>query len=137
MTSSNTNSYGAIEVGGAAGGYRIEVDPTTAVARVVAWGFWDVQVASSFGRDVCTAFGDSPRTRELVLDFGELKPMRDEGQHGLAEVIASLPRLGIETAKISTASQLTKLQLLRIVKSNDRTGRVRFVESGAGSGWTR
>jgi hypothetical protein len=43
----------------------------------------------------------------------------------------------VENATVLTASQLTKLQLLRIVKANDRTGRVRFAEALAGSGWAR
>jgi hypothetical protein len=71
------------------------------------------------------------------MDLGQLRPMRDEGQHGLAEIIAALPALRIEGATLSTASQLTRLQILRIVNAHDRSGRVHVVEGRAGSGRAR
>jgi hypothetical protein len=68
------------------------------------------------------------------MDLGQLRPMRDEGQDGLAEIIAALPALGIEGATLSTTSQLTKLQVLRIVNAHDRSGRVQVVQGRAASG---
>ena len=130
------NGPNHLEVGNTAGGYRVEADDTSNV-RVVAWGFWDVEVAERFSGDVCGVCRRNFKTTQLVLDMGALKPMRDEGQHGFSEVISSLSVMNVESATVLTASQLTKLQLMRIVKANDRTGRVRFAEAGTGSGWTR
>jgi GAF domain-containing protein len=130
------NSSAHLEVGDSKGGYRVESDGASNV-RVVAWGFWDVQVAARFGGDVRAACRRNVRTSDLVFDMGDLKPMRDEGQQCFAEIVASLSAMSVENATVLTASQLTKLQLLRIVKANDRTGRVRFAEALAGSGWAR
>jgi hypothetical protein len=125
-----------VEAGDEMGGYRIELDAATAAVQVTAWGFWSVEVASSFAQNVLGACRRDRRTRVVVMDLGQLKPMRDEGQHGLAEIIAALPSLGVEGATFTTASQLTKLQIMRIVNAHDRAGLVRVVE-GRGTGWVR
>ena len=132
-----TTNRGKVEVGDDKGGFVVEVDHATAAVQVKGWGFWSVDVASRFGECVMRACQQDRRTRDMVMDMGSLKPMRDEGQDGLAQVIAALPALGIEAATIATLSQLTKLQVLRIVKANDKAGRVRVVEGRAGSGWAR
>jgi len=126
-----------VEVGDEKGGFVVEVDEATGAVQVKGWGFWSVEVASRFGESVKRACRQDRRTRDMVMDLGSLKPMRDEGQDGLAQVIEALPALGIEAVAISTLSQLTKLQILRIAKAHDRAGRVHVVEGRSGSGWAR
>lgn len=115
------------QVGDAAGGFSVNGDATAAEVFVNAWGFWSVDVAAAFRStvlDACTPLA----FKRLVLDFRALRPMRDEGQQGVSAVMAALPRLGIERATVITASQLTKLQLLRIVRETSAKDRVEFIE---------
>ncbi|HEU5073410.1 MAG TPA: hypothetical protein VFU02_04545 [Polyangiaceae bacterium] len=115
------------QVGDPAGGFSVQSDVASAEVQVKAWGFWSVEVASSFQTLVLEAC--TPLTfKRLVLDFRALKPMRDEGQQGVSALMAALPKLGIERATLITSSQLTKLQLLRIVRETAAKDRVDFVE---------
>lgn len=102
-------------------------DVGTAEVQVKAWGFWSVEAAAAFRTtilDACT-----PLTcKRLLLDFRALKPMRDEGQQGVSAVMAALPKIGIERVIVITSSQLTKLQLLRIVRETTAKDRVEFIE---------
>jgi hypothetical protein len=52
--------------------------------------------------------------------------MRDEGQQGFAQLMATLPTLGSQQATIVTGSSLTKLQLLRIARENAPKGMIQF-----------
>jgi len=115
------------QVGDAVGGFSVASDVGSAEVSVKAWGFWSVDVASTFRTtilDACTP----PTLKRLVLDLRALKPMRDEGQQGVSAVVAALPRLGIERATVITSSPLTKLQLLRIVRESQASDRVDFIE---------
>jgi hypothetical protein len=62
------------------------------------------------------------------MDVRQLKPMREEGQDGFGEFLAELGTLGVERVSVLTASHLTKLQLLRIVKERAPADSVKFVE---------
>jgi hypothetical protein len=115
------------QVGDATGGFSVNSDVGSAELQIKAWGFWSVEAARAFHTtvlDACTPLS----CKRLQLDFRALKPMREEGQQGVSAVMAALPRLGIERATVITSSQLTKLQLLRIVRETAAKDRVEFIE---------
>ena len=115
------------KVGDDSGGYSVSTDAGSGDVQVTAWGFWNVDVATSFRTTVLEACA-TRLSKRLVLDMRALKPMRDEGQQGVSALMAALPRVGIERATVITSSQLTKLQLFRIVRESVAKDRVDFVE---------
>lgn len=119
------------QVGDASGGYSVRTDDESGEIQVTAWGFWNVDVATSFRPTVLEACTTRPSKR-LVLDLRKLRPMRDEGQQGVSAVMAAVLRLGIERVSVITSSQLTKLQLLRIVRESVAKDRVDFVDRAEG-----
>ncbi len=102
------------QVGNEDAGFSVDVDSATNAIRVRAWGFWGADIAAEFRTVVPDACRNRPRGASLAFDMTALKPMRDEGQQAFGSVLAALPRLGITDATVSTSSQLTKLQLLRL-----------------------
>lgn len=115
------------KVGDASGGYSVGAEAPSAEVQVTAWGFWSIDVATSFRTTVLEACA-TRLPKRLVLDMRALKPMRDEGQQGVSALMAALPRLGIERATVITSSPLTKLQLLRIVRESVAKDRVDFIQ---------
>lgn len=108
-------------------GFSLQFDPSPPCIRVRAWGFWNVEVASAFGRAVQDACRGRPSGTTLELDMNELKPMRDEGQTSVSTLLAAAPSLGIAATVIKTANQLTKLQLMRLAGERVKMAQVRFV----------
>ena len=115
------------QVGDASGGYSVSADAESGEVQVTAWGFWSIDVATNFRPTLLEACA-ARLSKRLVLDMRTLRPMRDEGQQSVSAVLAALPGLGIERATIITSSQLTKLQLLRIVRESVAKDRVDFIE---------
>ena len=107
-------------------GFTVEYDGDTHAVCVEAWGFWDAPVASSFGPVVRDACRGRPRDSTLKLDMSRLKPMRDEGQKSFGTLMGAIRGLGIEEASVVTGSELTKLQLLRLVAESGARERTRF-----------
>ena len=104
-------------------------DAAAGVLRLTAWGFWSIEVSLSFEQLAIDARRQEPTTRELVLDMSRLKPLRDEGQRSIAKLLALLPELGITRTTVLTTSQLTKLQLLRIVRESGAKDQVVFADA--------
>jgi hypothetical protein len=115
-----------IKVGDEVAGFSVATEVGDQVLRVVGHGFWDVDVARSFGHQVLDAFAAHPRVTRFVFDFRLLKPLRDEGQDGFAQVLAALRTPAPPHVSVMTSSPLTKLQLLRIVKETGCDGWVEF-----------
>jgi hypothetical protein len=104
-------------------------DVGSTTLRVVGWGFWSVEVAASFFPTVRDACQEVPAAnRDLILDLRGLKPMRDEGQQGMAELLAALPMLRVTRITVVFSSQLTKLQLMRIAREKAPQGAIDFQE---------
>jgi len=101
-------------VGNDGAGFSLEYEPSPSAIRVKAWGFWGAEVAGAFGKKVGEACKNRPAGTTLYLDMTELRPMREEGQAAFTALLESLTSLGITSTMISTGSQLTKLQLLRL-----------------------
>ncbi len=99
-------------------GFSVDYDPATKTVHVHGWGFWGAEVASAFGDAVEQACRTSPHGARLRMDLADLKPMRDEGRRSFGDLVGALPRLGIDDATIAIGSQITKLQLLRIVTTS-------------------
>jgi hypothetical protein len=78
--------------------------------------------------EVCKA---SPKGASLLMDMSELKPLREEGQKSFGALIRMLPGLGIAKTSVHTSSQLTKLQLLRLVAEHGMKNAVEFTSSPA------
>jgi hypothetical protein len=106
-------------------GFSVGYDPVRGIILVIAWGFWNADVATAFAPKVATACREQAATG-LVLDMKDLKPMREEGQRSFATLMKSLPSLGISRASVLTTSHLTKLQLVRLATEN---------AAGAGVEW--
>src|SRR6187455_1117032 len=104
-------------IGDDTAGFGVGHDPVAGAVQVTAWGFWSSDVAASFATQVVGACRDKPGAG-LVLDMTDLKPMREEGQRAFATVMRALQSLGVSRVSIVTSSQLTKLQLVRLVSEN-------------------
>jgi hypothetical protein len=105
-------------VGDDTAGFSYSFEASPPALRVRGWGFWNVEVASSFGSTIRDACRNRPAGTTLHLDLRELKPMRDEGQLSFAALLEALGSLGIQRAVIATGSPMTKLQLLRLVMAS-------------------
>ena len=116
------------QIGDDTAGFAIDFDGATSIMRVRAWGFWDAETGRAFGRTVTAECRrSSPAIASMELDMKELKPMRDEGQSSFGDLISTLAQLHIPEVKVQTSSQLTKLQLMRIVNERDKDRRVQFL----------
>jgi len=100
-------------------GYTIAFDPATRALTVQAWGFWSATIATDFVEAVVEEQQRAGLVRVVAFDMGDLKPMREEGQIGWRRLIAKLATTSaIQVISISTRSQLTKLQLLRLARES-------------------
>lgn len=120
-------------VGDANAGFSAEFDSESSAVRVRAWGFWSASISNSFPTVVYEVCKSSPKGSSLVLDMNDLKPLREEGQKSFGALVRMLPGLGVGKTSVRTASQLTKLQLLRLVAEYGMKDTVEFTAS-PGSG---
>lgn len=118
-------------VGDERAGFSCRFDSLKGVFEVRAWGFWNADIATTFGIQVPSLLGQLTGPKRLVLDMSDLKPMRDEGQKSFANVCRTLRTLGVTSATIVTSSQLTKLQLARIVTESGATASVQWLSGTA------
>jgi len=107
-------------VGDDLAGFSFSQDTSNDTFEVRAWGFWNVDVAVAFGSQVLAALRARGRWKRLVLDMSDLKPMREEGQRAFADLLRSLPSVGVLGTSVVTTSHLTKLQLARIATESGR-----------------
>jgi hypothetical protein len=107
-------------------GFSIGHDPAAGTVLVTCWGFWNVELAASFGATVAEACRQQ-RGSSLTLDMSDLKPMREEGQRSFGSLMRSLPSLGVTRTSVVTTSHLTKLQLMRLATENGATTGVEWV----------
>src|SRR5262252_1807029 len=114
-------------------GFSAAYEAMAGVIRVRAWGFWSAEVSAAFEPAVTEVCKSSPKGLPLQLEMAALKPLREEGQRSFGALIRALPGLGTGRVTISTASQLTKLQLLRLVAEHGSTQSIDFTSAGADS----
>ncbi len=103
----------------------VDVGSRTITARV--WGFLNPELSRSLSIRLINVLKNAPRGFTLTVDASRLLPMRDEAQASFGALMNALPSLGILSASIITGSQVTKLQLLRLVKAHSPAGLVKFV----------
>jgi hypothetical protein len=108
-------------------GFSVGYDPVRGIILVIAWGFWNTEVATAFATKIASACRERPGSSSLVLDMKELKPMREEGQRSFATLVRALPSLGVSRASVVTTSQLTKLQLMRLATENGAGAQIEWV----------
>src|SRR4029079_2509697 len=113
-------------VGDDSAGFSAEFDGDLTRVRVRGWGFWNVQVSETFAPTIAQVCGASPKGSALLMDLTTLKPLREEGQRSFAALLQLLRTLGVGRVTVSTASHLTKLQLLRLVNEHATKGSVEF-----------
>lgn len=113
-------------VGDDAAGFSVDVDADKEEVHVVGWGFWNAQVAQEFDQVVVGECRRAPSGSRLLLDMSDLKPMRDEGQKAFSTMVRMLQVLDIRHTSVKTASQLTKLQLMRIALEAGQT-QIQFI----------
>ncbi|HEX6273059.1 MAG TPA: hypothetical protein VFZ53_08465 [Polyangiaceae bacterium] len=118
-------------VGDENAGFSFGFDSPKGVFEVRAWGFWNVDIATAFGVRVVGMLGQQPGAKRLVLDMTALKPMREEGQRSFANVCRALRNVGVTNTTVVTSSQLTKLQLARIVTESGASTTVQWVSGTA------
>jgi hypothetical protein len=117
--------------GDANAGFSAEFVSELGVIRVRGWGFWSASVSTSFPTAVYEVCKASPKGSLLVMDMNELKPLREEGQKSFGDVLRMLPGLGVARTSIVTTSQLTRLQLLRLVTECGMKNTIEFTSSQA------
>lgn len=113
-------------VGERGSGFVVELDPQDGCLRTTGEGFWSEEVASAFFPTVSEALQAHPKVSRFVFDFRALKPLRDGGQLGFEQLLRLLAMRLHPAVSILTASPLTKLQLLRIVKESGSVAWVQF-----------
>jgi hypothetical protein len=123
-------------VGDDLSGFSADYDLEVGAVRVRAWGFWSIPIAEAFARTVSEACRAGPKGAQLLMDMTDLKPLREEGQRSFGALVGSLRELGVSRTTVTTASHLTKLQLLRLVAEN-APNCVEFTSTGSGPGKTR
>jgi hypothetical protein len=101
-------------VGDEHAGFSFGYDASRDIFEVIAWGFWNADMALAFGVEVLAALRRRFGSKRLALDMSDLKPMRDEGQQSCANLFRALSDLGVTSTIIVTTSHLTKLQLMRL-----------------------
>jgi hypothetical protein len=111
-------------VGDEAAGFSFSFEPSPPALHVRGWGFWNVEVASSFGSKIRDACRNRPPGTTLHLDMRDLRPMREEGQISFGALLEALGSLGIQRTVIATGSSMTKLQLLRLVMARAKQSNV-------------
>ena len=102
-------------VGDDLSGFSTDYDAEVGAVRVSAWGFWSASVSEAFMQAVSDACRSSPKGAQMLLDMTDLKPLREEGQRAFGGLVGCLRELGVSRTTVTTASHLTKLQLLRLV----------------------
>jgi hypothetical protein len=107
-------------------GFSVGYDPVRGIILVIAWGFWNAEVAMAFAAKVVSACRERKGATGLLLDMRDLKPMREEGQRSFASLVRSLPGLGVFRTTVVTTSHLTKLQLMRLATENGANGMVEW-----------
>lgn len=108
-------------------GFSVDFDTEENIVHVVGWGFWKANVASAFDRVVIDTCLYVPFGANLIMDMSRLKPMPEEGQRAFANTVATLKDSKIARVSVITASQLTKLQLLRLAREAAPKEKVHFV----------
>ncbi len=114
-------------VGDEIAGFSVSPEVGDSALRIVGQGFWTLEIAKDFFPRIQDALVAHPNVSRVVFDFRALKPLRDEGQQGFQQVLAALRGLTHTHVCVQTASPLTKLQLLRIVKESGCSAWVEFV----------
>ena len=110
--STRTDMYSG---GTAEAGFTIAFDEDARKILVRGWGFWSPAIASDFGNAVREACKNRPSESAVNMDLTDLKPMREEGQLTFSLLARTLPALLTGPIVLTTSSQLTRLQLLRII----------------------
>jgi len=118
-------------VGDENAGFSFGFDSVKGAFEVRAWGFWNADIAKVFGGRIVGMLGQQPGAKRLVLDMTALKPMREEGQQSFANVCRALRNLGVTSTTVVTSSQLTKLQLARIVTESGASANVQWLSGTA------
>jgi hypothetical protein len=111
-------------------GFSVEFDPEVGAIRVRGWGFWDTEIADAFAPAVADVCRNNPKGTHLRMEMDGLKPLRDEGQRSFGDLLRYLRGLGVGRTTISTASHLTKLQLLRLVAEHAAGHPIEFTMAG-------
>lgn len=101
-------------IGDDSAGFSIDFDASSNIVQVRGWGFWNVDVAASFGLRVCEACTNRPRGTRLTLELTALKQMREEGQRSFTLLLSTLSSLRVTATVVATGNHLTKLQLMRL-----------------------
>jgi len=113
-------------VGDDLSGFSTDYDVEAGAVRVRAWGFWSAAVAETFTQAVSGTCRASPKGAPLLMDMTDLKPLREEGQRAFGGLVGCLRELGVSRTTVTTASHLTKLQLLRLVAEHAPKDSVEF-----------
>ena len=121
-------------IGDAAAGFSVVFDPSAGAVQVRGWGFWSATISSSFAASVAEVCKASPSGSSLAIDMTELKPLREEGQEAFGTLMRHLRELRIGKIIVATTSQLTKLQLLRLVAEHGMKDSVQFTNASGEKG---
>jgi hypothetical protein len=113
-------------------GFSVTVEESISTIRVRAWGFWNPELAGSFGTVVGDACSTCPQPSVLVIDMSAIKPICHEGQRSFGTLMDALPGLHVKSTTVVTSNQLIKLQLLRIANQSPAKGAVQFTQAEQG-----
>jgi hypothetical protein len=108
-------------------GFAVGLSDGARAIHVRVWGFWSAELATRFVSAV-VAECSNHRIPLMTIDATELRPQRDAGQDALGALMSALPALGVTRARVTTASPLTRLQILRISKERAVKDLIQFVQ---------
>jgi hypothetical protein len=94
----------------------VEDDAPAHVVRVRAWGFWRLEITTSFSQAIVSECRAASPPVGLLIDATRLLPQRNEGQAAFSELMTASRTLGLTAVAIVVSSSITRMQLLRIAK---------------------
>jgi len=122
-------------VGSEAGGFRILASPDGDL-RIVAWGYWPVDVIDAFSGQAAAATQALVAVGSIVFDCKELKPQGTQGQDAIRALFRVLARLPFAKGLIVKGNAMTCMQLARLLRECGAEKRIEFADADALGSWS-
>ena len=123
-------AHSSTYVGSEAGGFRI-LAGTDGNLRIVAWGYWPVDVIDAFSANAPAATQALVAVGVFVFDCKELKPQGLQGQDAIRVLFRVLARLPFAKGLIVKGNAMTCMQLARLLRECGAEKRIEFADAEA------
>jgi outer membrane protein OmpA-like peptidoglycan-associated protein len=110
------------------GGFRV-LSSAECNLRILAWGYWPVQVIKVFGPETLAAVQTLTPSSLFVFDSTELKPQGADGQEAIRLLFRALAPLPFAKGVILKGNAMTCMQLARLLRESATDKRIEFVDT--------